>query len=199
MLTSPETRRAFDIEAEPAKVREAYGMHRHGQAVLIARRLVEAGVPFISVYWHRERPEVDTTFDTHANNFPELKDRLLPQTDRPHAQLLRELEDRGLLDSTLVVWVGEFGRTPKINPAGGRDHWGFCGCAWLAGAGIRGGQVHGSSDATAAYPASDPVSPADLTATVYHALGLPSHAEIRDRLDRPFPITTGEPVLKLFG
>ncbi|MFN3649065.1 MAG: DUF1501 domain-containing protein [Armatimonadota bacterium] len=198
MLTSPATRRAFDVTAEPPKVREAYGMHRHGQAVLVARRLVEAGVPFICVYWHRERPDIDTTWDTHANNFKELKDRLMPQTDQPHAQLFRDLHDRGLLDETLVVWVGEFGRTPKINPAGGRDHWGHCGCALLAGAGVQGGQVLGSSDETAAYPASDPVSPADLTATIYHALGIDRHLEITDRLSRPFPLSSGEPLLRLY-
>lgn len=199
LLTAPETRRAFDLTAEPAKVRERYGMHRHGQAVLMARRLVEAGVPFVCVYWHREQPQLDTTWDTHANNFPELKDRLMPQVDQPHAALFADLEERGLLDSTLVVWAGEFGRTPKINAAGGRDHWGFCGSALLAGAGIRGGQVYGSSDAQAAYPASDPVSPADLAATVYHALGIDPKLEITDRLNRPFPLTTGTPLVGLYG
>jgi hypothetical protein len=198
LLRAPETRRAFDIEAEPARTREAYGMHRHGQAVLIARRLVEAGVPFVTVYWHRERPEIDTTWDTHAKNFPDMRDRLMPQVDQPHAQLFRDLDDRGLLDSTLILWVGEFGRTPKINAAGGRDHWGFCGAALLAGAGIRGGQVHGSSDATAAYPASDPVEPADLAATVYHALGIEPALEIQDRLNRPFPLATGSPLTMLY-
>jgi len=199
LLTSPETHRAFDVAAEPATVREAYGMHRHGQAVLAARRLVEAGVPFVSVYWHREKPDIDTTWDTHANNFPEMKNRLMPQVDQPHAALFRDLEDRGLLDSTLVIWVGEFGRTPRINAAGGRDHWGFCGAALLAGAGIRGGQVYGSSDVTAAYPASDPVTPADLAATIYHALGITPAVEILDRLHRPHPLTEGSPLLKLYG
>jgi hypothetical protein len=198
LLTSPETRKAFDLSVEPAAVREAYGMHRHGQAVLAARRLAEAGVPFVSVYWHREKPELDTTFDTHANNFPELKNRLLPQIDQPHAALLRDLEDRGLLDSTLVVWMGEFGRTPKVNAAGGRDHWGFCGTALLAGAGIRGGQVWGSSDAQAAYPASDPVSPADIAATVFLAMGIDPTREITDRLARPFRITEGSPLHGLY-
>jgi hypothetical protein len=199
MLTAPETRRAFDLTMEPPKVREAYGMHRHGQAVLMARRLVEAEVPLVCVYWHRERPEVDTTWDTHANNFPELKNRLMPQVDQPHAALFRDLEDRGLLESTLVVWVGEFGRTPRINREGGRDHWGFCGSALLAGAGIRGGQVLGSSDEQAAFPASDPVTPQDLAATIYHAIGIDPHLELRDRFDRPIPLATGEPLHRLYG
>jgi hypothetical protein len=199
MLASSDTRRAFDVSRESDRVREAYGMNRHGQAVLVARRLVEVGVPFICVYWHREKPTVDTTWDTHADNFKELKNRLIPHTDGAHATLLRELEQRGLLDSTLVVWMGEFGRTPKVNGSGGRDHWGYCGAAWLAGAGIRGGQVHGSSDPIAAHPASNPVSPADIAATIYHAVGLDPRVEMRDRLDRPYPLAEGEPLHSLYG
>jgi hypothetical protein len=199
MLSSTETRRAFDLSREPGKVREAYGMNRHGQAVLVARRLVEAGVPFICVYWHRENPKVDTTWDTHGNNFSDLKNRLIPQTDAAHSMLLRELDQRGLLDSTLVVWMGEFGRTPKVNANAGRDHWGYCGAAWLAGAGIRGGQVHGASDPIAAHPASDPVSPADIAATIYHSMGLDPRTEMRDRLDRPYPLAEGEPLHCLYG
>ena len=199
LVSSPATRRAFDITAEAPKTREAYGMHRHGQAVLMARRLVEAGVPLIGCYWHRKNPNVDTTWDTHGKNFDSLKNHLMPKTDRPHAMLLRELEDRGLLDSTLVVWMGEFGRTPKINRNAGRDHWGFCSSAFLAGAGIRGGQVYGASDEVAAYPASDPVSPADLTATIYHALGIDHRTIMYDRLGRPFPFSTGAPLLNLMG
>jgi hypothetical protein len=189
----------FDITKESDSMRDKYGRTLFGEQALVARRLVEAGVPFVTVYWHRERPDIDTTWDTHANNFKECKERLMPQTDQPHSMLFRDLEDRGLLDETLVVWVGEFGRTPKINANAGRDHWGFCGCALLAGAGIRGGQVHGSSDATAAYPASDPVEPADLAATIYHALGIDPSREITDRLTRPFPLTTGTPLRRLCG
>lgn len=199
LLTSAETHRAFDLEAEPARMREAYGMHRHGQSVLLARRLIEAGVPLVCVYWHRERPTVDTTWDTHGDNFRSLREHLMPQTDRPHAELLRDLADRGLLESTLVVWVGEFGRTPRINSLGGRDHWGYCGACVLAGGGVRGGQVLGESDALGAYPLADPVSPQDLAATIYHALGIPPALEMRDRLDRPFPLATGEPLTRLFG
>jgi hypothetical protein len=194
ILGSPASRDAFDTAREPAGVREAYGESALGRNCLLARRLVEAGVPLVTVY---SVPNRD--WDTHAKNFPTLKDTLLPSTDRAVSALLDDLGRRGRLDETLVVWMGDMGRTPRINPAGGRDHWSYCYSVILAGGGVRGGQVLGSSDRTAAYPASAPVSPADLLATVYHLLGVDHRAHVTDQQGRPFVIGRGEPVVPLLG
>ena len=194
LLASSASRDAFDLAREPAAVRDAYGPSPLGQNCLLARRLVEAGVPLVTVYSVGNRD-----WDTHANNFPDLKDTLLPDTDRALAALLEDLERRGLLDETLVVWMGDMGRTPRINAAAGRDHWSFCYSVVMAGGGVRGGQVYGSSDRTAAYPSSNPVSPADIAATIYHSWASITGLRSSDQQGRPFVIGTGEPVLSLLG
>jgi hypothetical protein len=198
LLQSPATQRAFDLASEPDRVRDRYGWHHFGQSCLLARRLVEAGVPLITVYWNA--PHIDDVqhWDTHKDSVNRLRNHLLPPFDRAMTALLDDLRERGLLDSTLLTWMGEFGRTPKINKAGGRDHWGFCQSVLMAGAGVRGGQVYGSSDASAAYAAELPVSPDDLAATVFHCLGIPTEQELRDAQGRPQPLCTGRPVLGLF-
>jgi hypothetical protein len=198
LLESPATRRAFDLAAEPDRLRERYGWHHFGQSCLLARRLVEAGVPLITVYWNA--PHIDDVqhWDTHKDSANRLKNYLLPPFDRAMTALLEDLDSRGLLAETLLIWMGEFGRTPKLNSAGGRDHWGFCQSVLLAGAGVRGGQVYGSSDSLAAYAAESPVSPDDLAATVFHSLGIRLDQEMHDAQGRPLPLCTGKPVLALF-
>ncbi len=192
LITSTQAGRAFDLAAESDREKDRYGRQTFGQSLLLARRLLEAGVKLVTVYWHRDKPGVDTTWDTHAQNFKQLKERLIPQIDQPIAALLEDLKDRGLLDDTLVVWTSEFGRTPKINGNAGRDHWGACNTIWLAGGGVPGGQVFGASDKQAAYPIDDPVGPADIAATIYHLLGIPPHSYVHDREDRPHVISDGK-------
>ncbi len=198
LLQSPAAQRAFRLAAEPEQVRDRYGWHHFGQSCLLARRLIEAGVPLVTVYWNA--PHIDDLqhWDTHKNSFDRLKNHLLPHLDRALTALLEDLEARGLLADTLVVWMGEFGRTPKINKNAGRDHWGFCQSVVMAGGEVRGGQVYGSSDASAAYAAELPVSPDDLAATVFHHLGISLDQEIHDLQGRPLPLCTGKPVLGLF-
>jgi hypothetical protein len=198
LLQSPAARRAFRLADEPDRVRQRYGRHHFGQSCLLARRLVEAGVPLVTVFWNA--PHIDDLqhWDTHKDSFDRLKNHLLPYFDRGLSALLDDLSQRGLLDSTLIIWCGEFGRTPKLNKAAGRDHWGFCQSALLAGAGVHGGQAYGSSDASAAYAAELPVSPDDLAATVFDALGIPLDQEMRDAQGRPVPLCTGKPVRGLF-
>jgi hypothetical protein len=197
MIASHETRKAFDLAQEDPKVRERYGMHTFGQSCLLARRLIEAGVRLVTVYWHRDKPGVDTTWDTHAKNFPQLKERLMPQSDAGFSSLLEELDQRGLLDETLVVWSSEFGRTPKINANGGRDHWGPANSVVFAGGGVPGGQVYGATDESASAPSRDAVSPGDIAATIYTLLGVPPETEIHDQLQRPHRVALGEPVRTL--
>ena len=163
--------------------------------MLLARRLVEAGIPFVNVYDFRQQGQ---NWDSHSNNFGEHKDRLLPPADKAYATLIEDLGERGLLDSTLVVALGEFGRTPKINKNAGRDHWPDCYSITLAGGGIRGGTVFGASDRLGAYPAIDPVTPADLAATIYWRFGLNPRAEIHDKTGRPYRLADGKPIEKLF-
>jgi len=198
LLQAPAARRAFNLAAEPDAVRARYGMHHFGQSCLLARRLIEAGVPLVTVYWNSPSLTTNQSWDTHNDSFHRLQNHLLPALDRALTALLDDLHGRGLLDDTLVLWAGEFGRTPRINRNAGRDHWGFCQSALLAGAGVRGGQVYGSSDAHAAYAAELPVSPDDLAATVFHLLGVPLHRELHDAQGRPLPLCTGRPVLGLF-
>ncbi len=195
LTTSTAARQAFDLEGEPTALRDRYGRHPFGQGLLLSRRLVEAGVRLVTVNWMRD----DAFWDTHSKNFSQLRESLLPPFDRAFSALLEDLSARGLLDETLVVCLGEFGRTPKINANAGRDHWAACNTVVLAGAGIRGGAVYGASDALAAYPASAPVTPDDLSATIYHALGLDPATEIVDPLGRPLPLSRGGPVHALFG
>lgn len=196
-LVSAEARGAFEIDREDPRVRDRYGRHIHGQCLLMARRLVEAGVRLVTVNWHDDGMNF---WDTHGDNFNQLKNRLMPPADAGFAALLDDLAARGLLDETLVVWVGEFGRTPRINAANsGREHWPGCYSAALAGGGVRGGIVHGASDRYGAHPAGEPVRPEDLAATILFALGIDPETEVRDSLNRPLKITQGAPVLGLFG
>ena len=194
MISSPAARRAFDIDSEGVKTRDRYGRSRFGQSCLLARRLVEAGVPLVRVNWTRV-PNAPNNghWDTHTKNTESLR-KMMPILDGAYTALLEDLTDRGLLDDTLVVWCAEFGRTPKINGAGGRDHWGPVFSVALAGGGVRGGAVHGASDKLAAYPKDGRVTPQDLHATIYHCLGIPRDTEIHDGLGRPLAICRGEPV-----
>jgi hypothetical protein len=198
LLQSPAARKAFDLAAEPEALRERYGWHPFAQSCLLARRLTEAGVPLVTVYWNAPTNTDNQSWDTHTNSFRRLADHVLPPFDRALAALLDDLHDRGLLDQTLVVSMGEFGRTPRINKNAGRDHWGFCQSVLLAGGGVRGGLVYGSSDAQAAYAAELPVSPDDLAATVFHALGVGTDHEIHDTQGRPLALCRGKPVLGVF-
>jgi hypothetical protein len=190
LLTSSAVRSAFDVAQEPAALREKYGQTPFGQGCLLARRLVEAGVSLVTVNWERD----DAYWDTHADNFNLHQRKLLPNMDQGFSTLLLDLEERGLLDVTLIVWLGEFGRTPTINKNAGRDHWAACNTVVLAGAGLRGGRVHGASDRQAAYPARDPVSPEDLAATIYHLLGINPHRLLRTPEGQPIPLSQGEPI-----
>ncbi len=202
LVTSGNAKAAFQLAREPKKVRDSYGRHTWGQSCLLARRLIEAGVRLVHVNWAREPGDsaVDNPmWDTHAQNADRLQDALCPLFDVTFAALLDDLEQRGLLAETLVVAVGEFGRTPKINSLGGRDHWGAVFSCVLAGAGIAGGQVFGASDRNGAYPILDPIRPHDLTATIYHLLGIPHHGVFHDRANRPQPLTKGEPLTRLLG
>jgi hypothetical protein len=204
LLASSQAVRAFDLTREDPRTRERYGMNIHGQAVLQARRLIEAGVPLVTVFWQNDGiTNVSVYWDTHNRNFLDLKTRLCPVTDQAFSALLDDLEQRGLLDETLVVWTGEMGRTPRVGqsvPGGagagrdGRDHWASVFTTVLAGGGIKGGVVHGSSDRHAAYPASNPTSPADLAATIYHCLGVDPHMQVADRLGQPRILCEGTPI-----
>ena len=200
MLMSPAVKDAFDLRREPRALREAYGDHVCGQSVLMARRLAEAGVPFITVNCSAGdlNGGQGDHFDTHQNNFNRLKQDLLPPYDRAASALLDDLAQRGRLEDILVISIGDFGRTPTINANAGRDHFPNCFSMWFAGGGIRGGQVYGSSDATASAPLDNPCGPEDIHATVFHALGIDPHFTVFDLEDRPFPLTDGRP-LPLFG
>jgi hypothetical protein len=201
LLSAPAAAQAFDLSQEPRKLRERYGMNRHGQSVLQARRLIEAGVPIVTVFWPNDGiTNVSVYWDTHNRNFIDLKTRLCPVTDQAFSALLDDLGDRGMLDDTLIVWTGEMGRTPKVGqsvPGGagagrdGRDHWGKLFSTVLAGGGVKAGTVYGSSDKYASEPATNPTPPADLAATVYHLLGIDPRSEIRDRLGRPLTLCEG--------
>ncbi|MFO0811475.1 MAG: DUF1501 domain-containing protein [Gemmataceae bacterium] len=201
MLTSPKVKQAFDLSKEPAKLRDEYGRTTYGQSCLLARRLVESGVKFVNVYLSQSIGGSGPPggWDTHGFRGvpmnPVLKNYLLPLADQTLPALLNDLDARGLLDSTLVLWVGEFGRSPRINKEAGRDHWPQCYTALLAGGGVKRGHVHGASDKTGAYPASDPVKPDDLAATVYALLGIDPNSEVRDTFGRPLAIAAGSPVM----
>lgn len=198
---------AFDLSKEPDKVRDHYGRNVHGQAVLQARRLIEAGVPLVTVYWQNAGTSImDVYWDTHYQNFVGLKTRLCPLTDMAFSALLEDLEQRGLLDETLVVWTGEFGRTPRVGQGSGagvdstgRDHWPGVFTSVLAGGGIRGGVIYGASDRYAAFPAQNPTRPADVAATIYHCLGVGAETQIRDPLARPMHVVTGQPIQALLA
>jgi hypothetical protein len=198
VLTSGEVAQAFDLNREPAAVRDHYGRHTFGQSLLLARRLVQAGVPVVQANMGHVQ-----NWDSHADIFATLKGRLLPPLDQGVAALLDDLSASGLLDETLVLLLGEFGRTPKIsklpgNGRPGRDHWGPCFFGLFAGAGVRGGQVIGKSDKIGAYPITTPYPPEDIGATVYAALGIDPASEVRDRQGRPAQLNRGRPIEALY-
>jgi uncharacterized protein (DUF1501 family) len=186
LLNSNAARDGFQIEREPATVRDSYGRNVYGQSVLLARRLIEAGTRVVTVSW---APHANATWDTHSSNFVTLKDTLLPQFDAACSSLIDDLSQRGMLQRTLVAVLGDFGRTPKINNNNaGRDHWNACYTILLAGGGIRPGYVHGASDRTGSLPARSPVSPGDIVATMYRLLGVDHRRVIYDQLNRPHTI-----------
>jgi hypothetical protein len=210
MLTSPAAKQAFDLTKETEQLRDRYGRNEYGESFLLARRLVEAGVRLVTFVWYYvcKDGNVANVWDNHGGTgslggvtgYQMLKEKYcLPPLDQGFSALMEDLSQRGLLGDTLVAMLGEFGRTPKINPQAGRDHWGPCQSVVLAGGGIRGGQVYGASDKIAAYPTDRPVKPEDLIATVHHALGISPEATIRDQENRPHRVCDGEPVVELFG
>lgn len=195
LLTDPKVRRAFDIEHQPKQDLERYGNHSFGWSLLMAARLVETGVNLVQVNLGNNE-----TWDTHGNAFPHLKNNLLPPMDRSVSALLDDLNERGLLDSTLVVMAGEFGRTPRISTLpshykhAGRDHWGATQSILLAGGGVQGGRVIGVTDKNGGYPTQDPQSPEQFAATIYHALGIPKDFMWHDTENRPHHVYHGEPI-----
>jgi uncharacterized protein (DUF1501 family) len=194
VLTSGKIARAFEMDREPPAVRDRYGRHTFGQSLLLARRLVEAGVPVVQANMGQVQ-----NWDSHSDIFPTLKKRLLPPLDQAVAALLDDLETSGLIEETLVMMLGEFGRTPKITgKSPGRDHWAPCFFGLFAGAGVRGGQVIGKSDKIGAYPTTPPYTPDEIGATVYHVLGIDPAVEVRDRQDRPVRLNRGEMIRSLF-
>jgi hypothetical protein len=202
MLNSPKLRGAFNLSAESEKTRESYGRTTYGQGCLLARRLVEVGAKFVTVYFSKDIGGQSTSsggWDTHGFNntkmFPIVEKYHLPITEQTLPTFLNDLDERGLLDTTLVVWMGEFGRTPKINENASRDHWPQCYTALFAGAGIKRGFVYGASDKTGSYPAKNPVRPDDLAATIYYLLGIDPHTELMNAVNRPVPITDGKPIM----
>lgn len=196
LLGSEKIRTALDIRREPDRLRDRYGRHLFGQATLLGRRMIEAGARFVTVLW--DAPD-GYSWDSHLNS-QDVKKHLLPGLDQSLSALLADLKDRGLLDETLVVCLGEIGRTPQGNAQWGRGHWSFCFPAVLAGAGIRGGTVYGQSDRNAGYPVDHPVSPEDLAATIFEALGIDPHGCINDRQGRPVSLVEGgRPLRELFG
>lgn len=192
LLTSPAAKKAFAIEEESEKLRERYGRHPLGQSCLLARRLIEGGVHFVTV--------TDGGWDTHQNNFKSLKERKLPPLDQAYSALLQDLHERGLLESTLVVWFGDFGRTPKINPSAGRDHWATAGCACMGGGGVKLGQVVGATNPLGEFVIDSPATPQDFAATIYHTLGIPLHTWYKSQDGRPIELVPeGKPIRQLVG
>jgi hypothetical protein len=196
LLSSPKVRAAFDVTREEPRLRDAYGEHICGQSVLLARRLSEAGVPLVNVICAAGdlNNAVGDHWDTHSNNFNRLKNDLLPPFERALSALLDDLADRGRLAETLIVVLTDFGRTPKLNKSSGRDHFPNCYSIALAGGGVRGGQVHGRSDRHAAEPADNPTGPADVHATIFHALGIPLDTVLTDNQGRRLNLTDGTPL-----
>ena len=212
LLSSGNVQNALDLSRESEETKQRYGVytasaegpgaatgqsrHMRGQNLLVARRLVEAGVPFVNVYDFRQQGQ---NWDSHAQNFSQHKEFLLPQADKGLAALINDLDERGLLDSTLVVATGEFGRTPQINNNAGRDHWPDCYSVLLAGGGIQGGAIYGASDRIGAYPLENPVTPADLAATIYWRFGFDPATHIHDRTSRPWHLADGKPLRAIFS
>ena len=209
LVSSGRARNAFDLAQEPDKLRDHYGRHTFGQGLLLARRLIEAGTRFVQVNWPAVAngdPRIDA-WDTHASNFGPLRDLHCPKLDSGLSSLLEDMDQRGLLKETLVIAIGEFGRSPRLgvstsgngNAPDGRDHWPYCYTALMAGAGIRRGALYGKSDATASSPAENPVHPIQILATVYHALGIDPHTMVLNHLNQPRELVQAEPVTALFG
>lgn len=199
LLGGSAARQAFDLSQEPDALRDRYGRSRYSQSVLLARRLVESGVSVVRINWTRIAGKPNQGgWDTHSAHSQSCKEFLMPMMDQAYSALLEDLNERGLLDQTLVVWLGEFGRTPKFNANAGRDHWGSVFSIALAGAGVRGGIVHGSSDRHAAFPVEGRVEPHDVLATIYHSLGLRPETEIHDALGSPQPISRGSIIHSIF-
>lgn len=182
LLTSVATQRAFRLSEEPAKVRDSYGRNRYGQSTLLARRLIEAGTRLVTLSW---APDANATWDTHGSNFKSLRGSLLPQFDAACTSLIVDLAERGMLDRTLVAVFGDFGRSPKVNAAAGRDHWNWCYSLMMVGGGFKPGLIYGQSDKTGAFPKSDPLVPGDIISTMYHVLGIRPEQDIHDALSRP--------------
>ena len=206
MLNSTRLRDAFDLSSEPQKLRDAYGRHTYGQSLLLARRLVEAGTKFTTVYFSDSiggQSFNSGGWDTHGFNnthmFPIVEKYHLPITDQTLPTLLTDLDERGLLDTTLVIWMGEFGRTPRLNGQNSRDHWPQCYTVLLAGGGVKRGFVYGASDKNGEYPAKDPVRPDDLAATMFHLLGIDPATEVKGLGDRPVAISEGKPVMDVIA
>jgi Protein of unknown function (DUF1501) len=197
LLASPQIPQLFDLAAEPERVRDRFGRHRLGQSLLLARRLVEGGVNFVAAF-DGQRNGQTANWDSHENLFPRHRE-LIPPSDQALSALIEDLRDRGLLESTLVIAMGEFGRTPRVNRTAGRDHWPDCYSLLMAGGGTTGGAVYGASDNIGAHPTIDPVTPADLTATVFWRFGLNSAMEIHDQTGRPYHLSDGTPLRRLFG
>ncbi len=196
VLRSGQAWRAFSLDDEPRQILDRYGDNRFGRSCLVARRLIEAGVAFVTVPWMFKQSEQN--FDTHSRNFTKMREFLLPPVDRAFSALIEDLTQRGMMDETLVAWTGEFGRTPRINGGAGRDHWGRVYSTVLAGGGIRGGNVIGRSDAQGGVPAYNPVHVSDFVATMYHAMGFGSDTRVTDPIGRPHYVVQGKPVLELF-
>jgi uncharacterized protein (DUF1501 family) len=196
LLTATATQQAFDLAREPEPIRRMYPQSQVGLSCLLARRLVEAGVPFVNVHWCKTPKG---SWDTHSNNFRQMHDSLGPTLDGSLAALVEDLEQRGLLDEVLVVAMAEFGRTPSINRNAGRDHWPFVYSLALAGAGLARGVVEGESDRLGAYPQSTPHDPADMAATIFHLLGVAPDAELYDEQQRPHRLVVGRPIEGILG
>lgn len=196
LLTSATVRGAFDLQQETAATRERYGRNIHGQCVLLARRLIDHDVPFVTVNWHNDGHNF---WDTHGKNFSRLEQDLIPPADRALSALLEDLSQSGKLSETLIVWIGEFGRGPKINGSAGREHHPRCYSGLMAGGGVRGGQIYGSSDRIAEYPADKAISPQNLTATMYHAFGFDPGTVLHDSLNRPHQLYGANPVSDVFS
>lgn len=201
LIDAPNLRQAVDLQREPAAVRQRYGNHLFGQGLLLARRLVENGVPLATVYWIDPTPpgEGGGEFDSHGHIYRHMRERLFPPTDRALSALVADLSDRGLFQDTLLVVMSEFGRSPRLNKDAGREHWPEAQSILLAGAGITGGTIYGATDRQAAFPSVDPVTPPDLGQTILHLMGVPANLELRDTLGRPVRASQGNVIEKLIA
>jgi len=195
LLNSIQTQRAFRLQEEADAVRDRYGRNIYGQSTLLARRLIEAGTRLVTVSW---APDANATWDTHGGNFTKLRGELLPQLDLAASSLIQDLADRGMLERTVVAILGDFGRSPKVNAAAGRDHWNWCYSLQLIGGGFKPGLIYGASDNIGAYPSDNPLIPGDVIATLYTALGIPPETLMYDNQGRPHPLVPiGEVVQEL--